>query len=153
MAHALAQFIADRMQERGLRNRDVVAASGLSRALVSKYVSDKRDTLTRLPERSTLEGLAKALGVSPEFLLSKAVEALGLGYEAGDFINAVSTAPDEQLLAELAERLARVTAAEPVTVSAPRLSVVPPSVDDVVAADQDEDPDLAAREAEEPVDP
>lgn len=152
MAHALAEFIAERMRERGLRNRDVVASSGLSRALVAKYASDKRDTLTRLPERSTLEGLSKALGVSPEFLLSKAVEALGLGYEAGDFINAVSTAPDEQLLAEIADRLARGANAQPRARIA-ALSVVPPSVDDVVAADQDEDPDLAAGEVEEPEHP
>lgn len=107
MTHALAAFIRQQMDERGLRNRDVVAASGLSRALVSKYVTDKRETLSRLPEKETVAGLAKAFNVSADFLLGKAIEALGLGYESGDFVNGVATATDRQLLEELEQRLAQ----------------------------------------------
>lgn len=105
MAHALAAFIRTEMDERKLRNRDVVAASGLSRALVSKYVTDKRETLTRLPDKATVEGFAKAFNVSSDFLLGKAIEALGLGYTSGDFINSVSTATDHELLGEIGRRL------------------------------------------------
>lgn len=105
MAHALAAFIREQMDERNLRNRDVVRDSGLSRALVSKYVTDHRDTLTRLPERSTLEGFAKAFKVPVDFLFGKAVESLGLGYTSGDFVNRVATASDRELLDEIEERL------------------------------------------------
>lgn len=107
MAHALAAFIAERMDQRGLRNRDLVSASGLSRALVSKYATDQRQTLNRLPAKETLDGLAKGLGVSPAFLLGKAIEALGIGYEAGDFVNGVETASDDELVDELRDRLER----------------------------------------------
>lgn len=105
MAHALAAFINERMNQRGLRNRDLVAASGLSRALVSKYVTDSRETLSRLPAKETLDGLAKGLGVSTEFLLGKAIESLGLGYTSGDFVNRVDAASDDELLYEIEARL------------------------------------------------
>lgn len=104
MTHALTDFLRARMDELGLRNRDVEQKSGLSRQLVSKYVNDKRDNLGRLPERATLEGFARALGVSTEFLLGKALEALGLGYAAGDFVSTLKTATLEELEAELLRR-------------------------------------------------
>ena len=104
MAHALAEFIRQQMDERGLRNRDVAASSGLSRQIVSKYASDSREVLTRLPHRETVEGLAKAFRVPPEFVLAKAIEALGIGYTSGDFINGVETADDVDLLGELLRR-------------------------------------------------
>lgn len=112
MAHALAEFVREQMDERGLRNRDVVEASGLSRALVSKYVTDKREVLTRLPEKGTVDGLAKAFGVSPDFLLGKAIESLGLGYTSGDFINSVKTASSTELLDEIGRRLSERGGAE-----------------------------------------
>lgn len=107
MAHALAAFIQQRMDEKGWRQRDIVSASGLSRALVSKYVADDREQLTRLPDRKTLEGLAKALGVPIDLLIGKAIEALGLGYTAGDFVNDVTTASNRELLDEIESRLQR----------------------------------------------
>lgn len=107
MAHALAAFIQQRMDEKGWRQRDIVSASGLSRALVSKYVADDREQLTRLPDRKTLEGLAKALGVPIDLLIGKAVEALGLGYTAGDFVNDVTTASNRELLDEIESRLSQ----------------------------------------------
>lgn len=105
MAHALAGFIQQQMEERRLRNRDVEAASGLSRQLVSKYAHDSRARLTRLPDKETLAGFARALRVSPEFLLAKAVESLDLGYTAGDFVNQVGSASDAELLEEIQRRL------------------------------------------------
>ena len=108
MTNTLAAFLRERMDERGLRNRDVEQASGLSRQVVSKWVSDRRERLTRLPERSTLEGLARALGVPTSVLLGKAVEALGLGYTSGDFVNGVRSASDDELLDEMRQRLGQV---------------------------------------------
>lgn len=105
MAHAFADFIRQQMDERGLRNQDVVGASGLSRQLVSKYVRDDRDQLARLPEKETVNGFAKALHVSPDFMLGKAIESLGLGYSSGDFVNSVATATDAELLEEIERRL------------------------------------------------
>lgn len=105
MAHALAEFVRQQMDERGLRNRDLERLSGLSRALVSKYVTDQREKLTRLPNKATLDGLAKALGVSSEFLLGKAIEAMDLGYTSGDFINSVRTAENRELIDEIQRRL------------------------------------------------
>jgi transcriptional regulator with XRE-family HTH domain len=105
MAHALADFIRQQMDERRLRNADVEKLSGLSRQLVSTYAKDKREKLTRLPERSTVEGFARAFGVSPDFLLGKAIEALDLGYTSGDFVNSVSTATDRELLDQIERRL------------------------------------------------
>lgn len=105
MAHALAEFIQQRMDEKRLRQRDVVATSGLSRALVSKYAADDREKLARIPERGTLEGFAKALGVPLDVLIGKAIESLGLGYTSGDFVNDVANASDRDLLDELERRL------------------------------------------------
>jgi transcriptional regulator with XRE-family HTH domain len=105
VAHALAAFIRERMDEKGWRNADLVRESELSRQVVSKLVNDNRESITRLPERKTLEGLAKGLGVSLDFLIGKAVESLGIGYTAGDFVNAVATASDRELLDEIARRL------------------------------------------------
>lgn len=106
MAHALAAFITEQMDAKKLRQRDVVSASGLSRALVSKYAADNRERLTRLPERDTLDGFAKALHVPIDVLIGKAIEALDLGYVSGDFINGVATADDRELLDEIERRLA-----------------------------------------------
>lgn len=105
MTHALSNFIREEMLRRDLRNVDVEKASGLSRQLVSKLVTDQRETLTRLPERATLEGIALAFRVPLEFILAKAVESLGLGFTAGDFVSSVQTASDRELLGELERRL------------------------------------------------
>lgn len=105
MAHALTEFIRQQMDERRMRNADVERASGLSRQLVSKLVIDHREKLTRLPERATLEGVARAFHVPLEFVLGKAIESMGLGFSAGDFVNDVTSASNDELLAELGRRL------------------------------------------------
>lgn len=104
MAHAFAAFIRQQMDERGLRNRDLVS-DDLSRQVVSKYAKDERQQLTRLPSKETVDGFAKAFNVSPDFLLGKAIESLGLGYTSGDFVNSVATATDAELLREIERRL------------------------------------------------
>lgn len=103
--NALALFIEKQMSAREWRQRDLVKESGLSRAVVSKYATDSRETLTRLPQRATVEGLSKAFRVPPHVVLDVAIEALGLGYSSGDFINRVETASTEDLLDELRRRI------------------------------------------------
>jgi hypothetical protein len=111
MPHALGEFIRQQMDERGMRNRDLVPF-GFSRAQASRLINDRRDVLPQLPHRETLEGLAKAFGTNVEFMLGKAVEALGIGYTSADFVNEVKTASIDQLLDEIRERLAAATATE-----------------------------------------
>lgn len=90
-----------------MRNRDLLPF-GFSRAQASRLMNDRREVLPQLPHRETLDGLAKAFGTSSEFMLGKAIEALGIGYTAADFINEVRTASDQELLNEIRDRLARV---------------------------------------------
>lgn len=145
MAHAFASFIREQMDVRKLRNRDVVRDSGLSRQLVSKYANDTRDRLTRLPEKETLDGFAKALHASPEFLLGKAIESLGLGYTSGDFVNSVLTATDAELLEEIGQRLQKRGEAHADRAAANKTPEAEPAYQ---TATQD-DYDLAAADADE----
>lgn len=146
MAHALAAFIRQQMDERKLQNRDVAQASGLSRQLVSKYVKDQRDALTRLPSKETIDGLAKAFNLSSEFLLGKAIESLGLGYTSGDFVNSVASATDNELLEEIGQRLMKRRGGEgngnvrPISTSGkPPTGAADEPVDEQVAAYDDEE--------------
>lgn len=105
MVNALAAFIREQMDERGWRQVDLVKRSGLSRQVVSKLYNESRETVKRLPERETIDGLATAFGLPSSFVLGKAVEALGLGFTSGDFVNEVTSASDRQLLDEIGKRL------------------------------------------------
>jgi hypothetical protein len=105
VTHALADFIQKQADERGWGPTELGRASGHSRQLAFTWLNDRRTRLPRLPARKTLAGFAKAFGVSEEFLVSKAIEALGLGYTSGDFINSVENATDQQLLAQIEKRL------------------------------------------------
>ncbi|GAA1909128.1 hypothetical protein GCM10009737_07840 [Nocardioides lentus] len=116
MPHAFTAFLREQTDLRGWAQSDVVSASRLSRALVSKWLTDDRERLTRLPDRDTVAAFARAFGVSPEFLLGKAVEATGMGYTAGDFVNSVRTASDDDLVSELRRRLAERPADDGVVV-------------------------------------
>lgn len=150
MAHALAAFIRQRMDEQGLRNRDIVSKTSLSRQHVSKVVNDERERLTRLPEKATIDEFARALGVSSEFLLAKAIESLGLGYTSGDFINGVTTASNAELLREIESRLesrgGEVHAIRTAPIQEPEAGPADqPAADPLAAHD---DPDDPAGEAE-----
>jgi transcriptional regulator with XRE-family HTH domain len=107
MAHALREFIRTQMDERQIDQATFTRTSGLTRSHVSKLLRDDRDRLPQLPRRETLAGIAKAFSVSPQVVLAVAVEALGLGYEAADFVNELSQATNEELARELERRLLR----------------------------------------------
>lgn len=147
MVNAFSHFVQEQAAARRWRQRDLLEPSKLSRQVVSKYMTDKRDVLGRLPDKETVAGFARAFGVSPDFLLGKAIEALGLGYSSGDFINGVETASNRDLLAEIERRL--MEGGQPAV--RPALSVVPPKTDDAVAAHEEEG--SIAGEQEQPTEP
>lgn len=99
MTHALTRFIRGEMDERGWRNVDLEKKSTLSKQLVSKLVNDSRDRLSRLPDRATIEGLAKAFSVPPTSVLAKAVEALDLASTP-----AISSHPSESCQTRISSR-------------------------------------------------
>lgn len=105
MVHALARFVQERAQTKEWGPTDLARESGLSKQLCSNWLNDQRDKMPRLPAPETVAGFAKAFRVSREWLLAQAIESLGVGYEAGDFVNSVSTASDRELLEEIEERL------------------------------------------------
>lgn len=106
MVNAFTEFLVERAEQKKLSApADLARATNLSRQVCWNWLTDDREKLTRLPSRSTLEAFAKALGVSFELLLGKAVEALGVGYTSGDFVNGVSMASDRELLDEIERRL------------------------------------------------
>lgn len=107
MTHALNRFIQEQMDARLMTQADLVRRSGLHRSHVSKLVNDRRSRLSQLPAKDTIEGLARAFRVTPGVILSKAVEALDIGFEAKDFVYGLSEATDEELLGEIAQRLNR----------------------------------------------
>ena len=106
MGHALSTFLREQCARREMFGSVVAERFGLSRQLVSKWLTDDRQTITRLPDRATLQGFATALGVSTDFRPAKAVESTGLGYSAGDFVSSIECAEGDKLLAEIQRRLA-----------------------------------------------
>lgn len=58
------QRIRDEMKRQDLNNTQLAQLSGLSRSTVSRYVSDKIE-----PKQNAIGALAKALKVSPAWLL------------------------------------------------------------------------------------
>lgn len=104
MAHALRNFIQEQMDQRAMDQAAFTKRSGLTRSHVSKLLHDERAALPQLPRRQTLDGIAKAFGISEQVVLAYAVEALGLGYEADDFRNELADASTDELLEALRAR-------------------------------------------------
>lgn len=104
--HDLQRFIQEQLDTRGWRQADLVQRSGLSRAHVSKLLKDQGDLLKQLPDRETLDGIARGLGVRVELVLSAAVSALGVPPATLPLmLPSTESLTNDQLLAELARRL------------------------------------------------
>ena len=56
--------IREQMELQGLNKTDLALRSGLARSTVSRYVSDKIE-----PKQNAIGALAKALGVTPAYLM------------------------------------------------------------------------------------
>lgn len=107
--HALGAYIDSLMTARGMTRPELVRASGLSRQHVHQLLDPTRDTLGRMPEPATIEGLTRAFPESREVsFITKAAEALGVPVDRLVVVQPASfdDLPDEVLLGILAQRLA-----------------------------------------------
>lgn len=107
--HALGRYIQELMDARGWKQADLVRASGLSRALVSRLVT--KDTLGRMVEDSTIAGLARAFPeVGEEAFITKSAEALGVPVDRLIVVDAsMERISNRALLDLLAQRLGEST--------------------------------------------
>ena len=108
--HALGRYIQELMDARGWKQADLVRASGLSRALVSRLVT--KDTLGRMvEENSTIAGLARAFPeVGEEAFITKSAEALGVPVDRLVVVDAsMERISNRALLDLLAQRLGEST--------------------------------------------
>lgn len=105
--HALRMFVQAQMDERGWTQSDLVAASGITKQVVSSLVSDARPKLDRLPQDKTIDGLARAFRVDRNVILAKIGEAMGLPVSEPVVIYDASRVPNSDLLRVLSERLSK----------------------------------------------
>ena len=73
--HEYRRFVQEQMDARGWRQADLVRASGLSRAWVSRILRDDRPRLGQMPDESTMAGLARKFHVSAETVRTAAARA------------------------------------------------------------------------------
>lgn len=77
--HEYRRFIQHELDVRGWDRSDLVRKSGLSRQLVHNIVTDVRPFLGQMPDASTMEALAKGLGIPIELIRTAAARSL-VGY-------------------------------------------------------------------------
>lgn len=104
--HAYLRFIRTEMDKRGWTAADLSRASGLSRQHLSRILGDDRSELQRKPEGSTIDALAQAFGVSPDYVLAYVAEAMGFPASPIPAPDA-SALSDDELVRILTERLRR----------------------------------------------
>lgn len=112
--HALRQYVQGEMDRRGWKPVDLAKRSGVSKQVLSNLLNDDRDELRMLPSRETVDGLAVALSVDRDVLLGVIGEAMGIPVGRTVVVYDASRVSDEDLLHELAQRLAaRASGAAP----------------------------------------
>lgn len=107
--HAFSRIVQEKMDDRGMLASDLATASGLSKATISTILKDQRDRLDAMPDRGTVSGLARALGISNDRLMLAAAEAYGVPVDAPITVATAEGMPDSELAREL---LRRATARE-----------------------------------------
>ena len=104
--HEYKRFVQEQMDARGWRQADLVRASGLSRALVSRILRDDRPRLGQMPEETTMAGLAKAFQTSTETVRTAAARALRGYADDGEALTTdLSTVSIDALLMEIRRRV------------------------------------------------
>lgn len=103
--HAFRRYLQDGMDARGWQQAELVRHSGLTRQRVSQMLSDDRDLLPSVPQRRTLQAIARAFGVSESTVTAVAFEAMGYDLAVVREETDLSTATNEQLVRAVAERL------------------------------------------------
>jgi transcriptional regulator with XRE-family HTH domain len=104
--HEFKRFIQKQLDDQGLRQADLVTRSGLTRSHISKLMRDQRDHLGQMPDKETLEALAKGFGVPVERVRTAAARSL-VGYtDDGSPISLeLGEVPTDALLNELKRRI------------------------------------------------
>lgn len=110
--HALGRFITDLMDARDMSRPELERASGLSRQHIHQLLDDRRTSLGRMVDDSTIAGLAKAFpDVGEVAFITKAAEAMGVPIDRLARIDVdLDRLSDEALLGILARRLRRASA-------------------------------------------
>jgi len=104
--HEYKRFVQEQMDARGWRQADLVRASGLSRALVSRILRDERDRLGQMPDESTMARLSTAFQVPIETVRTAAARALRGYADDGEALTAdLSTVSIDALLMEIRRRV------------------------------------------------
>ncbi|WP_241680951.1 helix-turn-helix domain-containing protein [Pseudactinotalea suaedae] len=93
------------MDKRSWTAAELVRHSGLTKQTVSNVLSDGREQLMQRPKDSTIAGLAKAFGITPDVILSAVAEAMGLPAGERVVVYDADQISDEELLRVLAQRL------------------------------------------------
>lgn len=104
--HAWSRYIQEYLDAHpGKKPADLARDSGVSPQLLSTILNDPRSRLTTRPDEKTVVLLAKAMGVSPDVLLSKVGVAMGLPVNRAVVVYDASRASNEDLIQILASRL------------------------------------------------
>ncbi|MBB1023330.1 MULTISPECIES: helix-turn-helix domain-containing protein [unclassified Dietzia] len=104
--HEYKRFVQEQMDARGWRQADLVRASGLSRALVSRILRDDRPRLGQMPDESTMAGIAKAFSLPTETVRTAAARALRGYADDGEALTAdLSAVSIDALLMEIRRRV------------------------------------------------
>jgi hypothetical protein len=93
-AESFADYMIEAMARTGLRQKDIVKSTRLSRTTISNLVGKKPSSATgklMLPERETVDKIAKAFGDPP------AKARLAAGYSESDQVETVEQALDATL--------------------------------------------------------
>lgn len=101
MPNTLQDMIKSKLDQKGWSYSDVARRGGISRSTVHHLATSEK--LAQMPQQSTLEGLAKGLGLPPAPVLRAAAEAAGVHVY---FENAAETAdPEVEILIASVQKL------------------------------------------------
>jgi transcriptional regulator with XRE-family HTH domain len=107
--HALGRFITDLMDARSMSRPDLERASGLSRQHIHQLLDDRRTSLGRMVDDTTVVGLSRAFAdIGETAFILKAAESLGVPVDRLATVDVdIDRLSDDALLGILARRLKR----------------------------------------------
>ncbi|MDO5619305.1 helix-turn-helix domain-containing protein [Kocuria sp.] len=101
--HALGRYLLTQMDAQNMRTAELIRLSGLSKQTIYNLINDPRDHMDQTPQRKTVTGLAKALGVSEVQILTESARAIGV--PIGDDRDSLRDASNEELLRVVLSRM------------------------------------------------
>lgn len=109
--HALGRFISELMEARSMSRPALERASGLSRQHIHQLLDDRRTSLGRMVDDTTIAGLARAFAdIGEGAFIAKAAESMGVPVDRLAAIEVdLDRLSDEALLGILARRLERAS--------------------------------------------